>query len=1019
MSLVNLLAEGKVSPAVDIYEVYKSLFKGEKPEKIYEPYCDPRLFFQLTFVTDGFKQYLGDFLSKLASGESEVYVMPALLGAGKSHFLAFVLHILRLYRDCRGAGECVEKALEELGVKLKVPSLEKVPEVLVFHGEHNVDLKPLDFSSKDTLKASLKPPVVLIFDETQHFEAKIRDFPLLMQMLAEAVEERRGVFLFVSFSLFSGERPDLAAPKSLDAVRRVHYVTVSLDVTRNIVEVFRRWAGLSGARSVELAGLKGIVTDERLREFENRLRGSYPFNPYLLDAVLQLADESLVEKTRVQLTRGLLRILASAYVNRRGELVIFADLPEPKEVVIAGDVFAGQLNVILRLYEDDARKVSGSIAALSVLRHILLATFFARLLPHRRMYPTEEELILGSYDPARVKPLDVKMFLEDAARQGLHIEKVNGRYMYWFIGGIEEKVRDAMYRFGDDDGLEVATDEVASLARERAGPFSSVVIAGVGGTKALGKVKVVSSRDEWEKELKDQDKAILAIDLLNFGVPVKRNNLIVVRRYDEGEPPQTTLELLKRVGEGPRTVREAVVDLGRLVKGVDEVYANLIDYFPELLEEEMEDILRRELEQLIRGRLENLKSRAKAYLRESVGLWLRRGVVGFKDVEKRGFDELVGELVKDKRDRLRGVVKEIFTGDLINWDSFKKVGDLWSLFLNNESFPAIPASFEEFLEALREYCKGCNCLFEEDGEVKWLGENGCVMPELDKDVGVAPFMYKKRVTEWAVEGFLKQYGSSAKRRVYIVYRKPSGPEARATPEELLSKQNEWIYLEGGRLEIEEVQKGISVSVDGVETVSVERPRGATILVEVESSYDLKSIEYTLNGVKKVFDVKGKRHAFNVKVPGEPGRYVLKVRAVFADDTFDERDVAIIVRGKCKRKITVLSVSVGEEIVGLKADTAQDGEILLRYFRDRGVPFKATVSTEYSYGDEEMIVNVRKKVNSPDDADKLLKILKAIQALTPNAEVTFEFMEPQKVDEDMEKRFRGLKVVFSVEREEEC
>lgn len=99
-----MLAEGKISPAIDIYEVYKSLFRGESPEGAHRAYCDPDSFFRITYVTPSFRQYLEDFLRKLAAGESQIYTLPALLGAGKSHFLALVLHVLALYGKCKGLG---------------------------------------------------------------------------------------------------------------------------------------------------------------------------------------------------------------------------------------------------------------------------------------------------------------------------------------------------------------------------------------------------------------------------------------------------------------------------------------------------------------------------------------------------------------------------------------------------------------------------------------------------------------------------------------------------------------------------------------------------------------------------------------------------------------------------------------------------------------------------------------------------------------------------------------------------
>ncbi|MGB9704427.1 MAG: hypothetical protein ACPL3C_03175, partial [Pyrobaculum sp.] len=288
MSFIKLLAEGKISPAIDIYEVYGALFLGRDPEEAHKIYCDPESFFKITYITPGFRQHLEDFLKKLAAGESQIYTLPALLGAGKSHFLALVLHIIALYRRCKGSGECVSRYLADYGIELYTPTLAKVPNVAVFRygrvlGEFERRLRSL--ATKEELRGVLRgvSPIVLLFDETQHLEEE-PGFVQWIQTLAEVAGEIKGVYLFVSYSLFpeGGRGPVLESFKSQDAVERMNVIRISLDTAKNIAAVFRRWAGLA-PKKVDVAPLRGVVSEEKLREFERGLEDAYPFNPVFLD----------------------------------------------------------------------------------------------------------------------------------------------------------------------------------------------------------------------------------------------------------------------------------------------------------------------------------------------------------------------------------------------------------------------------------------------------------------------------------------------------------------------------------------------------------------------------------------------------------------------------------------------------------------------------------------------------------------------------------------------------------------
>ncbi|MGC9051678.1 MAG: DUF499 domain-containing protein, partial [Pyrobaculum sp.] len=654
----------------------------------------------------------------------------------------------------------------------------------------------------------------------------------------------------------------------------------------------------------------------------------------------------------------------------------------------------------------------------SVLRHILLATFLARLMPAESLYPTEDEIVAGSYNALDIRPVDVRDVLAKVTDVGLHVARLGDRYVYWFIGDEIHAIREAMFKFSYEDGMDVVADQLAALLRENARFFSAVYVSGVSSQrKAFGKVVILTNRDEWARALDDADKSTLAVDLMEFGVGRRRNNLFFVRRDDSGPVPADAERLLERF-TAVKNVKEAAVALGQLYKAVDEVLLNLYHYFPDLLSMEDERI-KREMEQLLRSRVERWKERASAALKTASYTWLRKVVAGFKELEARRLDEYLNEVAKQRSDVLRGLVEKIFAE--LQWDGFKKLGDLWSLYLNNEKFPPAPISFEEFVEAVKSYCAGCSCLFEVDGEVKWLSKSGCEIPPLDKDVGVAPLRWRDQLVEWAVEAFLKQLASlsTSTTRYYIVYRRPSGEEVKRAVDDLLSSRGEWPFLSEGRLEVEVRERAIEVRIDGVATPIVERNPGSRVKVEVVGSDDLLTVLYRIGEVEREENASGKLHVFEVDLPSEPGVYVMEIEAVFRDGTRDRRSVSVNIKGRCRRLRTKYSVDVGDAIRGISVTYVKDARGLLDYFVKRGVPLKLSVKATQAGSDLVVNIDATFNITSPEVRERAIRLLAALEYLSPAADIKFEFTPSVQVDGDMAQKFKGGKYTFDVEVEETC
>ena len=1052
MSVENLklLAEGRISPAIDVYEVYRALFLNEKPENAYEVYCDPQSFFSITYITPAFKQYMEDFLTKFSRGDSEIYLMPALMGAGKSHFLAFTLHLLALYGRCNGVGDCVSRELAKHGIDLSIPSISKVPSVAVFRGRQRLgdfERRLREQKNKDDLRNIVRNnvPLVIIFDEAQFFEIdEGDDFVAWIQTLAEVVREVHGSFLFVSFSLFPTEKtkteePELEIRRSIEAIKRVGPIMVSLDTVDKISDILRRW-GRIAIKEVDLAYLKGLVNDDEYRRLSDEFRKTYPVNPRLLDVFLKLADESLVERTRIQLTRELLRILARAYLNtdrERGELITFAHLQEPEELLIVGGPTASIWKSLLDAYKSDVEKIKDRNldkpvykAVLSMLKYVLLMTFYLRLMPSLKSYPSEQDLHVGSYNNLDISTAVLKEALEKISR-GTHVTKVRDRYIYWFLSDETQVIHDAAVTYSDIDGLDVAVNELIGIVKDRSGAFSRVLISGV-NPESSGKVTVVIDKNSWQKELGNNKGSILAVDVLGFGISTRRNNLVVILPNDEVKVLSRAAEVLKDFKmevKGDRGFRSAVIDLGRVVKAIDEVSGKLLDYFPDLPEMEDESF-RREMEEFLKSRLSNRRADVISVLREAVRTWLSKVIIGFNEQSFNRFDDALTEIGKRKREIMDTLAEKVINfnaiKDSIRRGNFVRIDDLWSLYLNNPNLPPVPIDFDEFLGSIKNYCKSYVCVFKINDDLVWIPEcsGKGEAPSLDENSGVAPIFIGKESKEfidWPVRQFLERLREmeGGATRYYIRYKRPSGEDVRVSVDDALREEErgDWPYFMEGCFEREVVKAYIQkVLVDGVEQRSINRPPGSKVSVEVIASEEMSELIYSINGTTGRVSSPGVSHRFEVEVPKEPGEHAISVEAVFKGGARDQRTVIVYVGDRTKKECINYGVSQGYVVKRIKVLKADDAANLLKYlWGQRKLNLILRINTEQ---DSEDKIKLSASFGVRDTSyNNVLRLLAALSDITPSVEAVFEFREPAIVDDDMAQKFKGWYLEFTVICEE--
>jgi hypothetical protein len=352
------------------------------------------------------------------------------------------------------------------------------------------------------------------------------------------------------------------------------------------------------------------------------------------------------------------------------------------------------------------------------------------------------------------------------------------------------------------------------------------------------------------------------------------------------------------------------------------------------------------------------------------------------------------------------------------------IGDLWSIYLNNSELPSAPISFDEFLSSIRDYCKGYRCVFRINDELVWIPEcsGKSEAPSLDENSGVAPIIIGKEFIDWPIKQFLEKLrgmeGSST--RYYIRYKRPSGEDVRISVGDALTEKERgnWPYFTEGCFEREVVRAYIKVLVDGIEQLSIERPPGTKVNVEVIASEEMGELIYSINGTMNKVPLPGVNYRFEVEVPKEPGEYALSIEAVFKSGTRDQRTVTIYIKGKRKKECIKYDVSQDDVVKRIKVLNADDAENLLKYlWGQRKLSLTLRVSTEQKVSEGEIRLNASFRVRDASYYNSVLRLLMALKDIAPTVEAMFEFPEPVVVDDDMVQKFRGRRLEFTVICEE--
>jgi len=1037
---VEELAEGRISPHVDVKYVYDYLFNSVRPPVDHEHYCNRSEFLSLTYPTPRMLEWTEVIIRVLAGVTiaKNVFVLPAYFGAGKSHFLAFLIHLISIYSECNGLGECVSKELKKYGINIELPDLPDIPHVFLYHGAHAEAPPWSDVSqalpSKGRIREwiSRRKPILIIFDETGMYDDRFgKDFADYMQILSEAIVEA-GVahVLVVSYSLVGSY-----IPESYERLERISPIRVDLDVVKNIVEVFKRWANVHeepDCYEVEVS-LTSSLEKDTINDFCNRLKETYPFNPLTLRTLLMLAEESLAKATKIQLTRGLLQHMMKAIRNaikREGKLVIHADLPEPQEVLIPPVEFSKFWTSLINLYKEDVDKLKvitskhERMTLLSMFKHVFFTSFIGRLLPSKETYPDEIRLLLGNYDPAidMIQLTNAKRSIDEGHYR---VYKTGIGYLYMpVVGDINIVVKNVVDGYASEDGLKVVTNEVEQIAKS-VPKFKYVVVAGWRDSD-LKEGKLISFADyrEVERFLADHaDEPILLVDLR--GLKIKpRSNLAIVKTQDVElkrlEEAGDILEFLSRFAITPEKLSEALTLLGRIKCAVDEVLNDVPRYFPDVTIVG-EDFLKRILEDFIKARLNNIKSSTLSYIKKGVEMWLSRYSIGNK--------EFSGGLKQLRRYVNETSAEEIVKKVLNSSRNFVRFGDLWSQWLNSGEL-GYPLSFQDFVDIALNVCKDeCQCVLREGNKYQWLSDkNSCEYesPKDPRNAEVALAFINKNPNEDIIEKYLTELQAEHQEagiRVFIEY--SDYVTTRKVPlDQFLIKKTEWIYLRTARIVKEKVVKQFEISVNGLNKLYVEVSRGDPLTIEVSSNEVLMAVEVSLldEVVKANLRENRKQAVAELKAPQNAGEYELKVSVIFEDNHKENRSIKVKVRGRVKEEKVKTVISESDEVVKMRVFSAKDiGYVLSRLkINKKLLENISEVELTSSVSGETTELNLSLSCKRIDESimDNLARVVKALESLTETVEIEICFKTSMNLEKSFIDALKTRNVMWIVLEESE-
>ncbi|MGC9012380.1 MAG: DUF499 domain-containing protein [Thermogladius sp.] len=508
-----------------------------------------------------------------------------------------------------------------------------------------------------------------------------------------------------------------------------------------------------------------------IADFKRRLEGHYPFHPYFVETLVNIASTS----PELGLTRHLISFVArlvkevyddASQRKREPRTALFTtwliplDRPEFRTDLLSKMPSDVQSD-FQRIYEEDVkkkfwRKVEEYIWSLEpaspqethdFVKAAVARTVWLTSIPGRgskrsevaKLYPVSKELPALVYDPLafqRVFMADVVNAVDELLSESTYMVKTDeDRVLYARIADLTKILREKYLSVTEHDALSV----LEGLVNEQA----------IKGGRKIKRVKPITSHkflelDLLRKEVEENDDPLVLI-YIGLQEPDKnlvesllsRNNVLFLLPDYKMNPIERGLmytETIKAIaGKEPNTMRDFLLNLLKVVKAVRDL-ANNREYLLEVVgEEHLDDT---------RNKLKRLEEEVVRHVVLAIYTMMRRVVMGTRrqgyEVDLRPPEEVsdLSNMVRLLEGALekRGVITKWEWSDVYNqlsglrklWDSDMslkepiKVGELWHQLLKADVVVPHITGFSDFLDALKTAYENCMIAFRYKGEVLWI-----------------------------------------------------------------------------------------------------------------------------------------------------------------------------------------------------------------------------------------------------------------------------------------------------------
>ncbi|AFK51621.1 hypothetical protein TCELL_1198 [Thermogladius calderae 1633] len=505
--------------------------------------------------------------------------------------------------------------------------------------------------------------------------------------------------------------------------------------------------------------------------FKRSLEGHYPFHPYFVETLVNIASTS----PELGLTRHLISYVArlvkevydtASQRKREPRTALFTtwliplDAPEFRTDLLSKMPSDVQSD-FQRIYEEDVKKKFGRKVeeyiwsldpaspqeARDFVKAAVARTVWLTSIPGRgskrsevaKLYPVSKELPALVYDPLafqRVFMADVVNAVDELLSESTYMVKTDeNRVLYARIADLTKILREKYLSVTEHDALSV----LEGLVNEQA----------IKGGRKIRRVRPITSHkflelDLLRKEVEENDDPLV---LMYIGLQepdqnlveslLSRNNVLFLLPDYNMDPMDWGLmytETIKAIaGREPDTMRDFLLNLLKVVKAVRDL-ANNREYLLEVVgEEHLDDT---------RNKLKRLEEEVVRHVVLAIYTMMRRVVIGTRrqqyEVELRpteGVSDLsnIVRLLEGALER-RGVITKWEWSDVYNqlsgfkklWDSNMslkepiKVKDLWDQLLNARDVEPHITGFSDLLDALKTAYENCMIAFRYKGEVLWI-----------------------------------------------------------------------------------------------------------------------------------------------------------------------------------------------------------------------------------------------------------------------------------------------------------